>query len=294
VFKKVLIRLIKINLSLKQNMNGSLIETFDDNSKYSLKNLKVYVINLDRRSDRWNGVQKILYDSGFKNLERIPAIDGKQIDTFQLKKFLTERAFGDLGKERKADEDLGSLGAVGCFLSHYKAWMKVVESGVPAIIAEDDMIMDANMDNFECVKDSRLLEGRDLTLLGYCSLREKPKKPLNTSGLYDYDGMFFCTHFYYITPRGAEILLSESFPIDYQVDSYMGLMMKKHKITCAFHYPNLSWQNSSGTDIQTPLRSRSETPIQSTRVLPQVIVVLIIIVLLFCAVQFIFSKDTKL
>lgn len=227
----------------------------DTDPSLNLKNAKVYVINLDRRSDRWNNVQSILYKAGFYNLERVSAIDGKQIDSSHLKQIVDSRVYNDLGKLRKADEDLGSVGAVGCYLSHYKVWMKVLQSGEPAIIAEDDMVLDANVNNFECVRNRKILNNYDMTLLGYCRLRDPLTTKITKPGLYPYAGMFFCLHFYYLTPHGAEVLLSESLPITYQVDSYMGLMLKKNKLTCAFHYPNLSWQggDNSGTDIQTPL-----------------------------------------
>lgn len=219
----------------------------------TLLDYPVYVINLDRRKDRWESVRNILNKSNFFNVYRISAIDGKKIDTNQIKKLVHPDAYKKIGKIRERDEDLGSLGAIGCYLSHYKAWLKIVESGKPGIIAEDDMVLDTNLINFDAVKNPSTLDEYDMTLLGYCNLRERNSNNIITQpGLYPYKGMFFCLHFYYLTPQGAEKFISKSFPIEYQVDSYMSYLIKRDIVTCAFHYPLLSWQTDMGTDIQTP------------------------------------------
>ena len=41
---------------------------------------KVYCINLDRRLDRWIKVSEIFKKNRFTNIERFPAIDGKDLN----------------------------------------------------------------------------------------------------------------------------------------------------------------------------------------------------------------------
>lgn len=217
----------------------------------SIKDLTVYLINLDRRPDRLTSALKILRDAGFSKIERQSAVDGKQIDSTQIKRLLKPSAYQSLGKTRAHHEDLGSVGAIGCSMSHYIVWTKVLQNNQPAIIVEDDLTLLDDLDKFTAVQNYKTMSNYDLVWLGYGGLRESHPS-VQSDGVYPYRGMSFGTHFYYITPRGAEKLLSNFFPIEYQVDSYMGFENKKGNIRVGYHYPNLSWQKIDITDIQTP------------------------------------------
>jgi GR25 family glycosyltransferase involved in LPS biosynthesis len=252
------------------NATYSKASMYDDGggikSKKSLKKLPVYVVNMDKRMDRWDYVYAHLKQHGFNNIKRLPAVDGRMIDSNQLKVLLGKGLFEKLGKYRATDETVGSLGAVGCYMSHYKVWSKILESGKPALVVEDDMVLDADIDSFYIVDDCSKLEEYDTVLLGYLALRTKTKRP-QSDGLYPYKGMFWGTHFYYITPRGAEKLLSRGLPIKHQVDAYISFQSKKDVVKLGYHYPNLSVQdNRFGTDIQTPLEN-GDRPNNATEVL---------------------------
>ena len=217
-----------------------------------LQNLKVYVLNLDRRPDRWETASKTLKRAGFTNVERVPAIDGKLIDSQQLKKLVSPSVYSTLGKVRKNHEDLGSVGAVGCYLSHYKVWNQIIESNEPAIVVEDDVLCHPLLNEFELSKDASPLKNFDFVLLA-SELRERNLLPRpNTQGVYPYHGMFFQTHFYYLTPQGAQFFASKALPIAHQVDSYMAFQIKQFpEFRSAVHLPNMATQSDSTTDIQT-------------------------------------------
>ena len=224
-----------------------------------LQDLKVFVINLDRRPDRWSSVSKTLTNAGFRNIERVPAIDGKLIDSDNLKNLLHPEVYPQLGKIRKKHEDLGSTGAVGCSLSHYKVWNKIVEQDEPALIVEDDLICHPMFRDFQLSTNISMLNNYDFVLLS-AVIRESAlfdnSKLISNQGIVPYRGLFFGLHFYYLTPVGARFFMNDFFPLQYQVDSFMSFRMKNNsKFRAGVHYPEMGYQSGGSTDIQTPMDS---------------------------------------
>lgn len=246
----------------------------------NLQTLPTYVINLDRRPDRWKHASQMLTKHNFTNVRRISAIDGKKIDSKQLELLVFNEMHKNFGKIRKTHEEIASVGAVGCYLSHYKAWMKVLESGVPSLICEDDLVMKSQWMDFNTQKNLQKLSTYDLVLLGYSNLRDHNVSTIKTPGFYPLKGMFFGLMCYYLSPKGAEILLHQALPIKYQVDSYMAIKCKSsNTIRCAFYYPSIVTQTGDSTDIQTP-HSVDENVCKWSKFTKFVIVVSIIIALL--------------
>lgn len=270
------------------------IDTLKPNSK-RLQSTKVYLINLDRRPDRLTSAMTTLRRAGFRDIERISAVDGKLIDSDQLKQIVDPNELKMMGKTRIAHESLGSVGAVGCYLSHYKAWSRILQSGVPGIIVEDDLICHPLINEFEISKDKTPLDNYDMVLLA-ANVREPECLPKNYSekqAINRYNGMFFLLHFYYITPEGARFFLEGAIPIKYQVDSYMSFKMKDHKeFKSAIHVPPMATQRDLRTDIQTPMDSEKHNMIinvVNSHPKPTIAILLFLIsvAMLFCALQLI-------
>jgi len=218
-----------------------------------LQNLRVYVINLDRRPDRWEMAQKTLKRAGFTRIERVSAVDGKRIDSRQLDQLLVPDVRSRLGQTRQRHEDLGSVGAVGCYLSHYQVWNIIMESNEPAIVVEDDILCHPLLNEFHLAKNSQPLNDYDFVLLA-ATLREPHLLPAdrNPQGVYPYHGLFWELHFYYLTPAGAQFFAAGALPLEFQVDSYMAFKMKKYpEFRSGVHVPNMASQSDSTTDIQT-------------------------------------------
>lgn len=208
----------------------------------------VYVINLDRRRDRWLGVAQMLRSRGFTDVTRVPAVDGRQLTPAFLERYVAPEALQALASPRINHEDLGSTGAVGCYLSHVDVWRRVARSHTPALVVEDDATVTPALLAFAIVQHtSHMLANVDVALLGYLTLRSHVQ---NADGVVPYVGKFFGTHFYYVTPEGARKLLQYALPITMQVDAYMGQC--SDKLRMVVHQPNLSWQTGGDTDIQTP------------------------------------------
>lgn len=226
-----------------------------------LQQHKVYVINLDRRPDRWETVSKSLHRAGFLDVERVSAVDGQKINSAQLQKLVHPSVFPHLGQVRARHEDLGSVGAVGCYLSHYKVWSMVAQSNQPAIVVEDDLLCHPLLDEFTLTQDPSELQHYDLVLLAG-QVREphliRNRNYGRLQGIYPYRGLFFLLHFYYITPAAARFFLSGALPIQYQVDSYMGFKLQQDdRLRMGVHYPDMGSQSNVTTDIQTPMHHTS-------------------------------------
>jgi GR25 family glycosyltransferase involved in LPS biosynthesis len=231
-------------------------------NKSLIQDLKVYVINLDRRTDRWASVQNTLLNAGFTNIERVSAIDGKLMDSGNVKNLVDSNVYPYLGQKRDKHEDLGSLGAIGCALSHYKIWNKISETNEPAIIVEDDLIIYPSFHNFKVSKNTKYLQNFDFVLLS-ATVREPAlismEKLQNNQGIVPYHGLFFGLHFYYITPTGARFFLSDFLPMKFQVDSFMAFKMQKNpQFRCGVHIPIMGSQSGFSTDIQTPMNLMSQ------------------------------------
>lgn len=82
-----------------------------------LRAIPVYVISLERRSDRLAEALPEIIKAGFTNINRVPAFDGGQW-----------RACPDTEK-------------IGCYMSHYAAWRQLVDTEYDmAFVFEDDVV----------------------------------------------------------------------------------------------------------------------------------------------------------
>jgi hypothetical protein len=89
--------------------------------------MHAYVINLDRRPDRWEQISAHLTELQL-SFERIPAVDGRTWDGNDWKK-----------KGRSREEYW--RGAAGCYFSHIHALQTAIARNIfPCIILEDDTI----------------------------------------------------------------------------------------------------------------------------------------------------------
>jgi GR25 family glycosyltransferase involved in LPS biosynthesis len=99
---------------------------------------KTWVINLDRRPDRFTEFQRRMEEKtiSFSNLERFSAIDGKALvdripvflDEFllhYLKTMLLNQIWTPNWENTEGKESAWTEGEIGCLLSHYSIYMKI-------------------------------------------------------------------------------------------------------------------------------------------------------------------------
>ena len=149
---------------------------------------------------------------------------------------------------RRDHAQLGSWGAVGCYLSHASIWKKIVDEKMDAaIIFEDDIQFNANFkENFENVMQNLPDDGDvfflDVTL---------NFKPLKYSDMFDKIlGQFWGLHAYIMTNKGAQKLLPFIYPIEIQIDSLIGFSASLNRIKL-YTAKGLCTQKSHVSSIQT-------------------------------------------
>ena len=112
---------------------------------------KVYVINLENRSDRMKKMSDILNKIGgkFSEYERIEAVNGKLI-TEEEKNNLLSLKSRRLYNCPVSFKDIRSLGAIGCYLSHISVWKLALSRGEKEIIIlEDDIKVKIDINKLE-------------------------------------------------------------------------------------------------------------------------------------------------
>ncbi|AYV84591.1 MAG: glycosyl transferase, family 25 [Hyperionvirus sp.] len=190
-------------------------------------NTPVYYINLDVSVARRKNVVQTLKKLGFTNVTRIAGIDTRnEVEKFR---FLIEReSYEILENDNKAGrrQFFGGLtyGSVGCYLSHLKTYKKILDNmDSNALIFEDDMIIELSRKKFwDRVKKLCMPRDTDVYLLDgtyYDGRREVCKGTFEV-------GRFTGLYGYFVTKRAAEILIENLFPIKYQIDFQISILMK--------------------------------------------------------------------
>ena len=224
------------------------------NDTYLIEN--VYIINLKRRSDRFDSFLECYNKCGLHNYKLIKfnAIDGEKLD---LKKIpMTQLAI----LEMKQLETIGfrykhyqlTKGAIGCFLSHIKIWEHLVNSGKNnAIIFEDDARPPPNFKRTIGITMKHIPDDWDIVLFG------KHCYDCNDYGKYIKVNKFILLHSYVINKKGVLKIFNQNtlFPISQQLDAYLSEITNILNI----YSPkgNIVNQSNSRTDIQAPIIKHS-------------------------------------
>lgn len=102
--------------------------------------IEAFVINLDKSPDRWKFVTKQFQNQPQVHLNRLPAVYGRSLSPDDLNRLVHPDVLKAISG-RKARGTIPHLSAIGCYLSHVKAW-QTIESGSFvrdwALIMEDD------------------------------------------------------------------------------------------------------------------------------------------------------------
>lgn len=120
----------------------------------------------------------------------------------------------------KLDIDLShisSMGAIGCYLSHIQLWKRALELNTSIIIMEDDVPVDliflqnAIQQIPEHVDHASIIY---FPWVGSADCTDTWCTPKNRNSV-------FGTQMYYVTPKGASILLEQALPIVSPVDIFI-------------------------------------------------------------------------
>jgi len=166
----------------------------------------VWIINLDKRTDRWNSTLEKLAKIGVKNPKKWTAIDA----TNDAVKEIYEEIF------QKNSPDHLTRRELACYLSHYSLWVHLRQLGVQyALILEDDIAMPdvKEESDFQAVLDESL--GFNILFLGHCLTLGKDLK----RRFYDHlteKGAALCLHAYAVSKLGIDNLIEYANSADVQ------------------------------------------------------------------------------
>lgn len=214
----------------------------------------MYLINLDRRTDRLKVTRRLLNDKGYTNVQRFSAID-TTTDWEKWKQYVLPDAIDPIIKGYRTEHHQLSKGSIGCYLSHYELWKKAAEDDTDIIIFEDDTY--PTLSYTELKKYMGHVPGTfDIVLFGGVYNTQS-----NIINQYVCKiSRFYCLHSYMLSAKAAKFLVSpraHGFPITQQVDSYLSDLSEENYLD-VYGLRGTGWvQNPevNGTNIQTPMYS---------------------------------------
>lgn len=182
--------------------------------------IPIFLINLDSDTKRNNFMN---YQFSFlgvaDNVIRVPAVDMRKIKLNEMKQDSRISLFTKFtiqNRHRCDHKQIDSTGAIGCTLSHYKAWKTIIDQNIDmAIIMEDDMRLMLDFLNIVQSEIQKYKNQFHMINLGY---QKQNYSEVNNSKLH------FGTGCYIVTREACEILCKYAFPIEVHVDAYFFLL----------------------------------------------------------------------
>jgi len=184
------------------------------------------MISLDSKKEERSDITFPSLKAIFPQAQIVSAVDAKGLDIHD-KKIIHPFAKGQIQLKYDMNHDnISSMGAVGCSLSHINLWKKCVELNVPIIVSEDD--------TFYTPKHSKEIgwvfpsipSDADFASLIYINAITtlKPSPPTTQWGEIQ-TREFRGTQLYYITPRFCKELLQDALPVVTQIDAYISYIL---------------------------------------------------------------------
>ena len=196
----------------------------------NINNIKSYIINLEKDKNKYDLCLKRLQKINLNPPERFDAIYVKDEYDDYIKSITYPSVQYTIKYGRNAHNNIGSKGAIGCYLSHIALWKKLLESDQDMfLIFEDDVDLNNNIDNL-MVKTNDYIntinkKNWDVIFLGYSliSLLNNDIQDI-PDDKYKITNIIYGLHAYIINKKGATKLLEKALPIVDQLDSYMSYM----------------------------------------------------------------------
>jgi glycosyl transferase family 25 len=248
----------------------------------NINNIKSYVINLEKYKKKYDLCLKRLSNINISpNRFNAIYIDNENDD--EIKKITYPSVQYTIKNGRYAHNNIGSKGAIGCYLSHTTLWKKLLESNEDMfLIFEDDVDINENINNFNSKINNNLNlinnNDWDVIFLGYFNFNENEVNKKYTK----VKNIIYGTHAYLINKKGAQKLLNNAFPIVDQIDSYMSFMainrnVNSYMTSDVFFIQN----NTAGTVIQTDHSIRPFITQYNDKLILSIIILVVLFVVLF-------------
>lgn len=218
------------------------------------EDIPIVAISLDRRPDRWEQFSKRAAAAGiYGKTQRLSAVDATTFVAHEHPAITLLTSYTIKNKLRRAHYEIDSAGAVGCSLSHFKAWEFLKSSSAPAlIIFEDDSLIPVDFKERIATLLSELPAEWDLITF-YNTPYQGGKSgcvPIASQQPWSNCTSIMGSHAYMISRRGAERLLARAYPIEMHVDTYMAFMSRMGHIVMLWNPTMQIVQDAEDSDIQ--------------------------------------------
>ena len=224
-----------------------------------LNNFPIKVINLDRRTDRWESSKKKLDEQHIENYERVSGVDGT---TLEMNDFIRKLFRNNDFNYRQ--------GFVGCALSHLKIWNELIrdEKNDYYIIMEDDFELVDDFKNKLNITLHQLIQKPyiDLHFLGYFYWKGKPEKNQEYPVIKNLENKSYMGGFYgYIISKSAAfklINISKYYGIQNGIDRFAHINFDK--MCVSYSEPHLVHSNYvvPGNNVDSDIQ-RNSNPVGS-------------------------------
>jgi GR25 family glycosyltransferase involved in LPS biosynthesis len=162
---------------------------------------QIFIINLDRKPERYKYVTDQLDILGITGYHRFPATDGFKIDSNKMEIDGVSKKLIDKGK-----------GLAGCASSHIRMWKYIADNNLGwTLVLEDDAHFHPRFKQLFPKYWRHVNTDARIVFPGYCSQVETTNTPVLSNNV-------GCTHAYLISAEGARHLLNNILPISQPVD----------------------------------------------------------------------------
>ena len=209
-----------------------------------LRSTKTYMINLDKDQKEFPAISEKFSKLGVQ-VERLSGVYGKELSQEYLDSVMHPYARHTIKTEPVTKWDVVSLGAVGCYLSHIKAWQKLIESEEKLVhVMEDDASPECDIDKMNQFANEveKIDPEWDVVYFGYFPTPFHSDTRL-ASGVMGVKSMVYATHSYLISKKGAKKLLEHALPMVNAIDAYMSLSFMHRDIRAYRYKSSLVRQN---------------------------------------------------
>ena len=193
---------------------------------------KFYYINLDGDTIREDLLLKEIKKSEIlsNNIQRISAINGKQLDLFNLKYELTEEAFMDITTNSRIKE-LGGLvmtyGALGYWVTICDLFNLAIENNQTYFVMDDDQIINNNFDALLEKVLNELPEDFDFCYTSTLTPQSMYEVEPYSENLHKPKTALWGPNSFIVSPKGDKNILDKILPIKYQIDTQLYLLINR-------------------------------------------------------------------
>jgi GR25 family glycosyltransferase involved in LPS biosynthesis len=198
--------------------------------------LPAVCISLDRRADRWAVFQEYARAADLQ-VQRLSAVDAKALDPVNHPAVSLGTAHNIRFKTRRSHHEIDAAGAVGCSLSHFRAWEQLLAGGAPALLVfEDDAPIPADFKPRLARVLRELPADWDMVQFQMTVWDDaKGCAPIEGQSPWHLCTALMGSYAYMISRKGAQKMLDRAYPIEMHVDAYMAYMSKMGHIRMLWH-----------------------------------------------------------